>query len=221
MGSHDTMGPGGPWYRYTRRERVGTRIAAVCVITAAAYAVLALVVGVGSSHDDEPGWDYTSTPNTAPVVAHDDDTRRREPVAHDEPAPDMGAYVSVPAPTTTTPTTSPVAHDEPAPVPPVAAPAPTAPTTTPTTTAPVVHEDEPGWVCDEMGNGVCGPVWVSVGSCTVHAANGVFAGTRCEPGSNGTYSWVTVYGPHPVTGAPGTGLAVCTYGATNGAPCRP
>lgn len=205
----------------SKRHTTGLRVARMGVLVAAAYAVVVVVV-VGVGHDEPApvaaapvGYDTFRGPLPR---QHDDDTRRREPVAHDdEPAPDMGAYVSVPAPTTTTPTTSPVAHDEPAPVAPV--PVPTAPTTTPTTAAPIM-EDEPGWVCDEMGNGVCGPVWVDVAACVVHAANGTFAGSSCEPGTNGTYRWVTVYGPHPVTGAPGTGLAVCTYGATNGAPCR-
>jgi hypothetical protein len=167
-----------------------TRRATGAAMVAAGVALVALAAGMAPTGDDEPA-PAALAASSAPTTT-----------------PDTGDARRAPTPTTTTPTTTP------APTTTTPAPELPAPTTTPAPPPAVTNpcmEDEPCWNCDTMGNGVCGPVTISVGACVVHAANGDFPGARCVT-EVGPPAVVVAYGPD------GRGLGVCALDAGGALP---
>jgi hypothetical protein len=175
-----------------------TRRATGAAMVAAGVALVALAAGMAPTGDDGPA-PVALAASSAPTTPDTGDARRAP-----TPTPTTTTPDTTPAPTTTTPA------PEPAPV----APELPAPTTTPAPPPAVTDpcmEDEPCWDCSTMGNGVCGPVTISVGACIVHARNGDFPAARC----------VTEVGPPAVVvadGPDGRGLGVCALDAGGALP---
>jgi hypothetical protein len=61
----------------------------------------------------------------------------------------------------------------------------------------VPMEDDPDFDCHTMGNGICGPVSITQGDKTLHAANGDFPYLFLQGFADG----VCVYGDNPLTPA--------------------
>lgn len=68
----------------------------------------------------------------------------------------------------------------------------------------ILQEDDPGWDCRTMGNGICGPITIDLRHMQVHARNGDFAFLELiahpMPAPAGTYAYCAE-GISPITQA--------------------
>lgn len=80
----------------------------------------------------------------------------------------------------------------PEPVVPEPAPAP-APVPAPVVPAPTLEEDEPGWNCETMGNGVCGPAVAPMVAAPAYAPDAATS-ERVAAGEELAYTGVNVFG---------------------------
>jgi hypothetical protein len=165
--------------------RFPRRRATGAAMIAAGVALVALAAGMAPTGDDGPA-PVALAASSAPTTTPDTGDARRAPTPTTTPAPEPAPVApELPAPTTT-----------PAPPPAVTGPC---------------MEDEPCWDCSTMGNGVCGPLTISVGACVVHARNGDFPGARCVT-EVGPPAVVVAYGPD------GIGMGVCALDAGGALP---